>query len=90
MPASKLFLLVMRPPREPGWSRKLDLLVRELGGERLGEGVFTVGERDAVLARFQTLVARIRCGGGDAMIARGKQAETGDRLEPDARPPADS
>jgi hypothetical protein len=90
VPDSRLFLLVIRPPREPDWSRKLDLLVRELGGERLGEGVFTVSERDVVLARLRTLVAQFRCGGGDALIARGNQVETGDGLESDARRPADS
>ena len=78
MSGPNLFLLVIRPPRVPEWSRSLDVLLHELGGERLGDGVFRVAEADAALARLRTAVATIRCGGGDAMIARGASVEIGD------------
>jgi len=72
-----LFLLVIRPPHAGRWSHALELVLRELGGERLGEGVFTIHESREALERLEQLVAQLRCEGGDAMIACGVRVETG-------------
>lgn len=88
MSGPNLFLLVIRPPRAPEWSRSLDVLLHELGGERLGDGVFRVPEAGPALARLRTTVANIRCAGGDAMIARGASVENGDEPEFDDGRPA--